>query len=179
MLTPRAAPLDLRMVGTANAATAPAQVATGRVLVPARPVLLPPLYFPYAGSRRVFGQSSATVALASPAQVASFTLLSSEIGVLSDVEIGISNMLVSTVAAWAVRFNGGPVQWGPLSLIPRAATYAGDAWTNLGVPIPVGVTTVAVWASVADAGTYLMGASITGWAWPVELEAAVREGRAG
>ena len=181
MLRRRPDPYDVRLVGTSNVVTNPAPRPVGYMpsAAPARPVLLPPTYFPYAGSRRVFSQQSATVALLSPAVVATFALLSTEIGVLSDVEIGISNMLTTTVAAWAIRFNGGPIQWGPLSLIPRAATYAGDAWTSLGMPIPVGVQTVDVYATVADAGTYLMGASITGWAWPLDLEDAVREGRAG
>jgi len=179
MLRRRPDPYDVRMVGSSNVVTNPAPRPVGYALAPSRPVLLPPTFFPYPGSRRVFAQSSATVALLSPQVVASFVMLSTEIGVLSDVEIGISNMLTTTVAAWAIRFNGGPIQWGPLSLIPRAATYAGDAWTSLGMPIPVGVATVDVYATVADAGTYLMGASITGWAWPLDLEDAIREGRAG
>lgn len=172
--------LDIRAAGQVNRGTSAQPLPMGGSQgPPARPVLLPPTFFPYQGSRRVFSQLSATVSAITPSVVATIVLLPSEIAVISDIEIGLNAMLATTLAAWTVRFNGGPIEWGPLSLIPRPAVYAGSAWSQLGVRVPIGVAVIDILATIADPGTYLMGASITGWAWPLALEDAIREGRAG
>jgi hypothetical protein len=164
-------------VGRVKSAQQPAPQPFG-VAVPApRSVLLPPTFFPYVGARRLFSQLGASLTSGATAVVATVALNASEIGAISDIEIGINNMLTTTVATWAVRFNGGPINWGPLSLIPRAATYAGSAWSQLGLPIPIGINVVDILATVSDAGTYLVGASITGWVWTQDMEQNVRLGR--
>jgi hypothetical protein len=176
-------PLDITNAGRNKQRFLPMPSLTGGAGSPAAPfpapVLLPPTFFPWRGSRRLFSQQSATISNAAPAVVATVTLLATEVGVISDIEIGVNTMLITSVITWAVRFNGSPIEWGPLSLIPRAATYAGDAWSALGLPVPMGVRTVDVLATVGptDGATYLLGASITGWSWTTDLEENVRAGR--
>ena len=170
-------PYDITQAGRVQARQQPVPQPLGVALPQPAAVILPPTCFPDPVARRLVSQLSATLTAGGTAVVATVQLNASEIAVIADVEIGINNMLTTTVATWAIRFNGSPVQFGPLSLIPRAAAYAGDAWSGLGLPVPIGTQTVDILATVVDAGTYLVGASLTGWAWTQEQEAAVRAGR--
>lgn len=156
-----------RAVGGAPAADAPGP--SGQPYTPPAPVVLPPDQFMpvtavpiYAqASQQVTGPASWTI----PAAILT-RLPGDNIGVIKDFFVSISNMLTTTAVTWALRINGNPVNGGlGAYTIPVTATafVASQGFANsLTIRIPQGGS-VDVQITVADGGTYTVGASYNGW----------------
>lgn len=87
------------------------------------------------------------------------------IGIIRGFSISITNMLTTTDVNWSLLINGGPAGgYGTLKLFPRAAAFVGNAFDCF-IRVPSGAD-ISVKFSNVDGGTYVVGASVSGWFWP-------------
>lgn len=88
------------------------------------------------------------------------------IGIIRGFTISISNMLTTTNVTWTLLVNGAPAGgYGAIKMFPRASAFVGNSFDTF-IRVPDGGT-VSVQFSNVDGGTYVIGASLSGWYWPI------------
>ena len=177
----REPPYHVMSVGTGSGAVA----ASGQAGSAPQPVVFPPEVYPIPGAV-LFSISTAPPGLAvstagGPVVLLTIPIPAQSKGVLNVVEYGADTMTVNSLLTFNVRFNQGPISYGPLTISPaRNATFAGESKNPL-IRIPLGTTVVDLIVSVgaADGATYLCGGTLEGWYWTLADEQAYAQGRTG
>lgn len=150
----------------------------GRETLPLHiPIYLPEVYpipdaqeFNPQGSRATAAAETAQINLAPGTGVANaptgvFRLPAGNVGIIRGFSISITSMLTTTNMVWSLLINGGPAGgYGSISLMPRAATFASNNFDTF-IRVPSGAD-ISVIHINGDGGTYVVGASISGWYWP-------------
>lgn len=165
--TPKSIPMDI-------AAPFKQPPSRGLVQVPKHvPVYLPELYpIPDAQEFNPSGSAS-TAAVQTDIEIALTPTIfngtnqipKGAIGVIRGFSIYITNMLTTTTVSWTLRVNGAPAGgYGALTMFPRAQSFVGNSFDCF-IRIPNGAV-ISVTYSNPDGGTYVVGASISGWYWP-------------
>lgn len=134
-------------------------------------LLLPPDYFPPIGATDFFIQGSVTFAApGGPTQIgADVKLPSGMVGVIRDVNIGISNMTAATVASWSIVINGVSALggWGGLVIQPRTAGYVSDSYLPESTCIRISDGgLVQLFATLAGTSPNDLAGQLHGWYWP-------------
>lgn len=87
------------------------------------------------------------------------------IGIIRGFSIYITDMLSTTDMAWTLLVNGAPAGgYGTLKMFPRAASFVGNNFDCF-IRLPSGAQVSVIFTNT-DGGTYVVGASISGWFWP-------------
>lgn len=178
----RLPPYDVLAHGKAGAAAQGRYAAGSPAGVP---VLFPPEIFPIPGAV-LFSISTtppgASVSFAGGGVVlASVVIPAQSSGIINVVEYGVNTMTPASLLTFNVRFNQGPIGYGPLAVSPsRAAAFAGESKNPL-IRIPDGITLIDLFVTVAaaDGATYLVGGTLEGWYWTPADELAYYQGRTG
>lgn len=88
------------------------------------------------------------------------------IGILRGFAVYITNMLTTTNVSWTLMINGSPAGgYGAIKLFPRASAFVGNSFDCF-IRIPDGAK-VGVEFTNTDGGSYIIGASFSGWYWPI------------
>jgi len=173
----------LTPAGARSGAASPQQATqTGQ---PGVPVLFPPEIYPIPGAV-LFSISTTPPGLAVSNAGGGVVLLTipipaQSVGVINVVEYGANTMTTTSLLTFNVRFNQGPIGYGPLTISPaRNATFAGESKNPL-IRIPPGVAVIDLYVTVgaADGATYLCGGTLEGWYWTPADVAAYNQGRTG
>lgn len=151
--------------------------------VNAQPVQLPPTFYRPSGATDFYASTPAAGVsvdtAASPAELASFTLPTGQVGALRSVSFSVNNLTTASRIRWSMLFNDTPVAgWADRRVFPRAATSFTDfnGGDLVQILIPEG-TTVRFVASVDDVGTYTIGLEFFGWHYDLAIQRAY-DGRA-
>jgi hypothetical protein len=104
--------------------------------------------------------------------VASFTVPPHSRGVVREFSADVNNLLPTSAITWALRIAGAPVPGWTFTAFPFGSPHVTIALITLTdrvwVEIPGG-SVVDVLITVADGGTYQLGANIAGWTYPQDL----------
>jgi hypothetical protein len=86
--------------------------------------------------------------------------------VVTSFTIYIQNMLATTNVLFTLLYNGTPVQgYNGLTIFPGASPRVANTFD---APIRfTGAGTLTVTIQNIDGGTYLVGAAVSGWQWPI------------
>jgi len=114
--------------------------------------------------------AAAGVTIGTPIPGATVNVPDSCYAVITGVTITIANMLATTNVTWSVVVNGvAPQAYNAITIIPRVSPFVSAAFDFLfrfnGAAI------VQVIFSNLDGGVYDIGASVSGWYWPVASDA--------
>lgn len=92
------------------------------------------------------------------------------LGVITGVSLQIANMLSTSLISWSLLINdAAPQGYGNMTIFPRNAPFVSNGFTcKLRFN---GSAKIRVVYSVADGGTYDIGASYSGWFWPENSDA--------
>jgi len=137
-------------------------------------VVFPPDYFPPRGARYFRVEGTQNIAGPGAAQLGpTFVLPGSSIGAIRDVDVGIANMLGTTVVQWQILIDGASVEGWTFTLAPRIAAYVSKSFLpqSTRIKVPTG-STLQVRATISDGGTYDVSASVAGWFYSDDTEAA-------
>ena len=152
--------------------------------VPPQPVIFPPEVYPIPGAT-LFALSTVPPGLnvtnAAPVVLVTIPIPAQSVGVISGIEYGANALTVASLLTFVVRFNQGPVSYGPLGFtVSGNVNYLKEAHSPL-IRIPLGTTVVDVLATVAaaDGATYLAGATLVGWYWTLAQATAYQQGIGG
>ena len=155
-------------------------IGSGQGVTPT-PVLFPPEIYPIPNAV-LFSNSTVppglTATNAAPVVLVTFPIPAQSIGVINVVEYGINGLATTSLVTYTVRFNQGPVAYGPLGYsVSGNVAYLKESRNPL-IRIPLGTTVVDIIVTVgaADGGSYLTGATIEGWYWTPLDEAVYRNG---
>jgi hypothetical protein len=86
------------------------------------------------------------------------------VGIIRGFSISITNMLTTTDLSWSLLINGAPAGgYGTLKLFPRASSFVGNSFDCF-IRVPTGAQISVVYRNT-DGGTYVIGASVSGWYW--------------
>lgn len=154
----------------------------GGALIAPQQVVFPPEVYPIPGAT-LFSVSTVPPGLAVSAAGGGVVLVTipipaQSVGVINVVEYGANTVTTATLLLFALRFNQGPVSYGPLTISPsRNATFAGESRNPL-IRVPLGTTVVDIFVTVgaADGATYLCGATVEGWYWTLAQAQAYASG---
>jgi hypothetical protein len=93
-------------------------------------------------------------------------ILSGYYAVVNSFTIYVQNMLATTSVFFTLLFNGSPVQgYNGLTIFPGASPRIA---LTFDAPIFfTGAGALTVQITNGDGGTYLLGAAISGWQWPI------------
>jgi hypothetical protein len=96
-------------------------------------------------------------------------ILAGYFAVVNSFTIYVQNMLATTNVVYALLANGSPVQgYTGLTIFPGASPRISNTFD---APIYfTGAQTLTVQITNGDGGTYLLGASISGWQWPISSD---------
>lgn len=104
--------------------------------------------------------------------VAAFTVPPHSRGVVREFTADVNNLLGSSDITWSLRIAGAPVPGWTHRQFPFASPHVTIALIQQAdrvyIEVPGG-STVDVLITVADGGTYLIGATIAGWTFPQDL----------
>lgn len=96
-------------------------------------------------------------------------ILAGYYAVVNSFTIYVQNMLANTNVQYTLLQNGTPVQGlSQLTIFPGASPRISNAFDT-----PVfftGATTLTVQITNGDGGSYLLGAAISGWQWPISSD---------
>lgn len=128
-----------------------------------------PEVYPIPGSTLFAPQVSKATAVVETTDIGlSVALPAGSVGIITGFGFQITNMLTTTNVKWSILFNGSPVPgYNNLTIFPRSAPFVGN-FLDLPVRIPAGVTVTVQYANL-DGGTYVVGATVSGWFWPEAL----------
>lgn len=95
--------------------------------------------------------------------------------IIVGVALYITNMLTTTSVSWSVRVNQVPQPgYANIGIFPRADAIATNTFD---IPIRVmGPATVDVVYTNADGGSYVVGASFSGWFWATTSDQRYKSG---
>lgn len=97
---------------------------------------------------------------------ATFAIPTATLGVIRSFSIYITNMLATTTVTWSLLVNGSPVAgYTGVSIFPRVAPFVGNTFDTF-IRLQ-GPTTITVIYTNTDGGAYTVGASYSGWLWPM------------
>lgn len=100
------------------------------------------------------------------------------IGVIKSLVFEINNMVLASQISFGLWINNGPaVGFGLVNITPRQAPFYGQAEPELTILLPL-ASQFQIVASVADGGTYVLGANARGWFLTEENAAAYSLGTA-
>ena len=87
-------------------------------------------------------------------------------GIVTSFTIYVQNMLATTNVTFSLLSNGNPVQgFAPLTIFPGASPRAANTFDT-----PqrfTGDVTLTVSITNGEGGSYLLGAALSGWFWPI------------
>lgn len=138
------------------------------------PVYLPEVFpipdaieFNPSGSASSVGAETLTAISMTPTISNSVVKLPDQnIGIIRGFSVFITNMLAATVVSWTLLINGAPAGgYGSIRLYPRAAAFVGNSFDCF-IRVSDGAT-LGVAFTNTDGGTYTIGASFSGWYWPI------------
>jgi hypothetical protein len=97
------------------------------------------------------------------------TILAGYFAVVNSFTIYVQNMLATSNLLWTLLANGVPVNgYTGLTIFPGASPRAANTFD---APIRLtGAQTLSVSITNGDGGTYLLGAAISGWQWPISSD---------
>lgn len=132
----------------------------------------PPDYFPPWNATDFFIQGTAA-GLASPSPLtqvgADVQLPGQSVGVIRDIQLGISAMTTATAVVFSIFINGAPALggWGSLTIAPRAAGYVSASYLpeSTRVLVPAG-SLVQCFVQLNAGGPSDVSMSLHGWFWP-------------
>lgn len=151
----------------------------GPAPAPPVPVVFPPEIYPIPGARNIYGSTNTTVSNAAVATLATIPILANEVARISAIRLVVNSVTLGTLLTFAVTQNTGAVNgYGAITIPAMAATVFQLELTPL-IRIPVGISVLAITATVAaaDAATYNIYAALEGWAWDPALAKAYGEGK--
>lgn len=111
--------------------------------------------------------SLATAAISGPTDIPGTILAipQGNIGVIRGVTLYISNMLTTTNVVWSLFVNGLiPAGYSNLSIFPRSAPFVSNGFDSM-IRFDAEANIKIVFSNL-DGGTYVVGASYSGWFWP-------------
>lgn len=96
-------------------------------------------------------------------------ILAGYYAVVTSFTIYVQNMLSTTNVLFTLLYNGNPVQgYNGLTMFPGASPRIANTFD---APIRLtGAGALTVTIQNVDGGTYLVGASISGWQWPISSD---------
>lgn len=96
-------------------------------------------------------------------------ILAGYYAVVNSFSIYVQNMLATSNLTWTLLQNGTPVNgYTGLTIFPGTSPRAVNTFD---APIRfTGATTLTVSITNGDGGTYLLGAAISGWQWPISSD---------
>lgn len=93
-------------------------------------------------------------------------ILSGYFAVVNSFTIYVQNMLASTNVTFSLLYNGSPIQgYAGLTIFPGASPRIANTFDAPIFLTGAGALTVSF--TNGDGGTYLLGAAISGWQWPI------------
>jgi hypothetical protein len=97
------------------------------------------------------------------------SILSGYFAIVNSFTIYVQNMLATTNVLFSLLSNGTPVQgYNNLTIFPGASPRIANTFD---APVRfTGATTLTVQITNGDGGTYLLGAAISGWQWPISSD---------
>lgn len=137
------------------------------------PVYLPEVFpipdaveFNPSGERASAAAETQTITLLPTISNALVKIPDQNIGIIRGLSIWITNMLTTTNVRWTLLVNGSPAGgYGSIALPVRATSFAGNSFDCF-IRVPDGAS-IAVQYVNTDGGTYSIGASVSGWYWPI------------
>lgn len=140
------------------------------------PVYLPEVFpipdaveFNPSGSISSNGATTLTITFAPSISDGLLKLPGQNVGIIRGFSIFITNMLTSTDVEYTLLVNGSPAGgYGSIKMFPRASAFVGNSFDTF-IRVPDGAT-IGVTVKQNDgaaAGSYVFGAAISGWYWPV------------
>lgn len=151
----------------------------GPAPAPPVPVVFPPEIYPIPGARNVYSTVNASVSNAAVATLATISFLSNEVAVVRAIRLVVNSLTTSSLITFSVVANQGAVPgYGAIPMPQAAATVFLLELTPV-IRLPIGTSVVSIIATVAatDATTYVMSATLEGWAWDPSLAKAYFAGQ--
>lgn len=136
-------------------------------LIPRTLMIFPPEIYPIPDATEFnpLGSRSTIVAETQLIPGAAVTLPKNFIGIIRGYSIYIDNMLTTTNVIYTLLIDGNPAPgYGSLTMFPRAAPSVSNGFDAF-VRIPDGATVTVKFQNM-DGGSYIVGASFSGWFWP-------------
>lgn len=109
----------------------------------------------------------ATAAVINNANItgATFTVPDNNLAVIRGVTFYVTNMLTTTNILFSLLINdGAPSGYGGVTIFPRVAPFVGNGFESM-IRFQGAAVIRCVFSNV-DGGTYVVGASFSGWFWP-------------
>lgn len=146
-------------------------VASAQLQIPL-PEVLP---IPDAHEFNPLGQIASAVVNAVPIAITGtqFTVPANTLAVIRGVTLYITNMLTTTNVLWSLIIDqASPQGYNQITIFPRAAPFVSNGFDSM-IRFQ-GPCTVQVVFQNLDGGTYVIGASYSGWFWPESSDARWR-----
>jgi len=136
------------------------------------PLWADPRDAPPPGSIGFRAQQQQTFAGPTSAALAAFSSSSRSLGVIREYSLEINNLLASSVITFTLRVNGAAVPKWTYAQFPFSTPHISvsllEPTDRDYIELPMNAQ-VDVFVNVADAASYLIGVSYSGWTYPQDL----------